>query len=382
VTFPEPTLLWESGSGGYATYRIPALVTCSDGIVLAFAEGRVHGAGDSGDIDLLMRKSTDGGHTWSPTRVLWDDGANVCGNPCPVVDQQTGKVHLFVTHNLGEDHESEIIAGTSKSTRTVWVLVSEDHGETWSEPKDWTASVKEPNWTWYATGPGAGIQMERGAHAGRLVIPCDHIEAETKRYLSHVVISDDGGASWKLGGTTPQDRVNECEVAEREDGSLLLNMRNYDRSVTARQTAKSFDGGATWVEQGHDPTLIEPVCQASLRRWFWESPTRRSSLLFTNPASASKRERMTVRLSLDDGHSWAQEHLLYEGSSAYSCLTVLSNGDALCLFEADGYKRMLLARIPRGWLPLQRPAHVFRMDGFERPSGSGGGPKKTPSRRE
>ncbi|MCA9080940.1 MAG: exo-alpha-sialidase, partial [Planctomycetaceae bacterium] len=100
-----------------------------------------------------------------------------------------------------------------------------------------------PDWTWYATGPGSGIQMEAGPHQGRLVIPCDHIQAQTKHYYSHVIYSDDHGASWRLGGSSPQHQVNECEVVELDDGRLLLNMRNYDRSHKARQVAFSNDGG-------------------------------------------------------------------------------------------------------------------------------------------
>ena len=224
--------VWRAGDDGVHTYRIPAMVLCANGELLAFAEARRGSSGDTGDIDLVARRSADGGRTWSAQTVVWDDGANTCGNPCPVVAED-GTIVLLSTRNLGHDHESEIIAGTSERTRTVWVLRSEDHGVTWSAPEEITADVKDPGWTWYATGPGAGIRMERGAHAGRLVIPCDHIERGTRRYLSHVIHSDDGGRTWRPGGSSPLDQVNECEVAELEDGALLLNMRNYDRAQRA-----------------------------------------------------------------------------------------------------------------------------------------------------
>jgi sialidase-1 len=347
----EEVVLWKSGDAGVHTYRIPALAVTTGGDLVAFAEARHGGSGDAGDIDLVTRRSTDGGRTWSPSTLVWDDGANTCGNPCPVVDRATGTIHLLSTHNLGHDSESEIIAGTSEGTRTVWTLTSPDDGKTWSSPRDLSETLKPEEWTWYATGPGAGIQLERGPHAGRLVIPCDHIERDTRRYLSHVVLSDDHGQTWRLGGSTPADQVNECEVAELEDGGLLLNMRNYDRSQTTRQQARSDDGGLTWRDQRHVPELVEPICQASLRRLRWRADEAPGVLLFSNPASAKGRERLTLRASFDDGATWPWERLLDEGPAAYSCLAVLPDGAALCLYEAGGYGRIVALRIEPADLP-------------------------------
>ncbi|MEM6931103.1 MAG: sialidase family protein, partial [Myxococcota bacterium] len=245
---PDPVTVWASGEDGYHTYRIPAIVRSPSGDLLAFCEGRRGGRGDSGDIDLLLRRSTDDGGSWGESRVLWDDGDNVCGNPCPVVDEATGRIHLLATRNLGRDHEREIIDGTSEGTRTVWVLTSDDGGATWSEPREVTPSTKRADWTWYATGPGVGIRLTRGAHAGRLVVPCDHIEANTKLYRSHVLLSDDHGATWRIGGVAPREGLNECQVAERADGSLVLNMRNYDRRRETRAVTHSSDGGESWGE--------------------------------------------------------------------------------------------------------------------------------------
>lgn len=336
-----------SGEGGYHTYRIPSIIAAQNGDLLAFAEGRVKGRGDAGNIDLLMRRSTDGGRTWSAVSVVWDDGPNTCGNPCPVVDRTTGDVLLLATHNLGHDHESEIIRGTSEGTRTVWLLRSSDDGRTFAPPREITDTTKLPDWTWYATGPGAGIQLERGAHAGRLVIPCDHIEAATKRYYSHVIYSDDHGVTWRRGGSSPKDQVNECEVVERADGSLLLNMRNYDRSQSLRQVCVSFDGGVTWRDQRHDPALVEPTCQASLRRVRWAEGAAPGLIAFSNPAHGKKRESMTLRLSTDGGQTWPWQHVLHPGGSAYSCLVALPGGGGLgCLYEADGYRRIEFCVVP------------------------------------
>ena len=140
-------------------------------------------------------------------------------------------------------------------------------GLTWVTPKEITSSVKEPGWTWYATGPCTGIQIQEGKYKGRLIIPCDHIEAGTKKYYSHVIYSDDHGESWLLGGRTPVDQVNECQAVELADGSIMLNMRNYDRSKHTRAVSISHDGGITWGPLNRDPALIEPICQGSIIRY-------------------------------------------------------------------------------------------------------------------
>lgn len=344
--------LYVSGVEGYHTYRIPSLVVTSRGTLLAFAEGRKGGRSDTGDIDLVLKRSVDRGRTWESVQTVWDDGPNTCGNPCPVLDRDTGAVWLLLTWNRGDDAEPQIIAQQSKDTRRVFVTRSTDDGLTWSGPREITAWVKRTNWTWYATGPGAGIQVERGAFRGRLVIPCDHIEAGTGRYYSHVIYSDDHGQTWALGGSTPEHQVNECEVVELTGGRLLLNMRNYDRSQRTRQQASSADGGLAWSQQRHVPELIEPICQASIRRFSWPGPDRQSVILFSNPASA-KRENLTVRASFDEGETWPVSRQLDSRCAAYSCLAVLPDGVVSILYEAgerSPYENLVFARFPLEWL--------------------------------
>ncbi len=159
---------------------------------------------------------------------------------------------------------------------------------------------------------------------------CDHIEAGSKKYYSHVIFSDDHGITWQLGASSLNDQVNECEVAELPDGQLLLNMRNYDRTQKLRQTAISNDGGMSWVNQDHHPMLKEPICQASLQTYNYNGL---AVLLFSNPASTQERVRMTLRSSFDNGITWPDSLLLYEGPSAYSDLVVTKNGIIGCLFE-------------------------------------------------
>lgn len=348
--------LFARGQQGYFSYRIPALAVTPSGTVLAFAEGRKNAGGDAGKIDLFVRRSTDNGITWSAQQMVWADQDNTCGNPCAVVDRSNGTIWLLSTWNRGEDHEKDIIARTSRDTRRVFVLHSTDDGKTWSAPREITTDVKLTNWTWYATGPGSGIQIEQGPHQGRLVIPCDHLEAEPKKACSHIIFSDDHGTTWQLGGTTPQAGVNECEVVELPGGKLMLNMRGYDRAQNHRQVSVSEDGGLTWQEQHIDESLIEPRCQAAIERMSWPGATNRSVILFSNPANQTKRLNLTLRASFDEGRTWPVSRVLHPGPSAYSDLAVLANGQIASLYEAgatNAYETIVFQNLTLDWLSLE-----------------------------
>jgi sialidase-1 len=330
-----------AGQGGYHAYRIPVVVISTNETLLAFCEGRKDSASDTGRIDLLLRRSRDGGATWGPPQVVWSDGTNVCGNPAPVIDQSTGAIWLLMTWNLVSDPEHRIMEGTSQDTRRVFVTHSVDDGQSWAKPREITSAVKKPNWRWYATGPVNGIQLARGSRAGRLVIPAnhsDHSDPARHPYRAHVIYSDDQGATWHLGGVH-DDRTNESTLVELEDGTLLQNMRSY-HGRNRRAIARSTDAGMTWSEATLDPSLVEPVCQASLIR----SGKR---LLFSNPAS-TRRERLTVRVSRDEGASWPDQRVLHAGPSAYSSLVeVDSPGAFACFYEAgekSPYEGLIFAR--------------------------------------
>lgn len=151
---PRYSDVYVAGESGYHTFRIPSVIATTKGTLLAFAEARRAGASDAGDIDLVLKRSQDTGEAWSSLQLVGDNGPNTFGNPCPVVDVKTGTVWLLTTQNLSSDREQNIVAGTSKGSRTVWVLKSEDDGASWSVPVEITSSVKKPEWRWYATGPG------------------------------------------------------------------------------------------------------------------------------------------------------------------------------------------------------------------------------------
>ena len=349
----EGTAVFTAGESGYRCYRIPAIVATQRGTLLAFAEARRNNCGDAGDIDLVLKRSFDGGKTWSALQVVWDDGGNTCGNPAPVVERKTGDIVLLSTWNLGGDHENEIIDGVSEDTRRIFVLRSTDDGSSWSKAREITSAVKLPNWTWYATGPCNGIQMRSRPYKNRLVIPCDHIEAGTKKYFSHTIHSDDGGYTWQLGGTTPTDQVNECSVAELPNGNLLLNMRNYN-ATRVRRVTSSKDGGQSWAPLRPDSALIEPVCQASLLWYSYKGKTPFPA--FSNPASQKARTHMTVRVSYDEGRSWPLSYLVYEGPSAYSNLVALPNGNLACFYEGgvkSPYESIRFKELLPGTLPYR-----------------------------
>ncbi len=330
-----------SGTEGYHSFRIPAVISTQDGTVLAFCEGRKNNRADHGDIDLVLRRSEDGGKTWGPLQLVYEEGGDAeitIGNPCPVVDQANGRIWLPFCRDNDD----------------VLVTYSDDDGQTWADPREITADVKPAGWTWYATGPGIGIQLQSGEHAGRLVIPCDHrepFENSTAKF-SHVFFSDDQGETWQVGESV-SPHTDECQVVELANGDLQINMRNYwerDGKQAGkggmRTVAQSQDGGETWTDFRFDPTLVEPVCQASLIRLEGKAENE-DLLLFSNPASKTKRQELTVRLSKDGGRSWPASLLLQEGPAAYSCLVELPGGVIGCLYESgesNAYERIVFDR--------------------------------------
>ena len=321
-----------SGEGGYHTYRIPAIVVSTKGTVLAFCEGRKTSRRDHGNIDLLLRRSTDGGKTFGPVQLVYEEGGDeeiTCGNPTVLVDRETGTVWLAFCRNNDR----------------VLMTHSDDDGASWSDPVDLTTTLKESSWTWYATGPGQGLQLERGPHRGRLIVPCNHTDRGKKHCWSHVIYSDDHGKTWKLGGSLPDDHTSEPELVELVDGTLMMNTRNWPpREAHRRAVSTSTDGGASWSETVHDPALITPHCQGSIRRLTAQPDYKKNRILFANPGSTKKRERLTIRISYDEAKTWSASKLVHPGGSAYSCLVVLPDTSIGCLYEKDDYRRLTLGR--------------------------------------
>lgn len=319
--------IYGGGSEGYSCFRIPAIIKTPKGTLLAFAEARKNDCGDAGNIDLVVKRSEDGGKTWSGLVTVWDDGDNTCGNPVPIVDTRTGKIVLVMSWNLGSDNLTSIDNGTSKDTRRAYVTSSADDGKTWAKPKEITDSVKLKTWGWFASGPCHGIQLSGGKYAGRLVVPCDYVERVTKKGSSYTIYSDDDGDTWHLGGIV-QGGGNECAVAQLSSGSLTLNMRS---SAGYRLVSTSSDGGDSWTPAVASYYLPGPGCQGSLLSALTGSQT---TLYFSNPANRDARSHMTLKQSTDDGGTWPALLEVYSGPSAYSDLVMVDDTHVGIVYEA------------------------------------------------
>jgi sialidase-1 len=343
---PEQTDLFISGQGDYRSYRIPALITTQKGTVLAFVEGRKDSSADHGHNEMLLRRSFDGGETWAPVQLVAKDGTNALNNPTAVVDRETGTTWLMFVRTSTKKYKNDAeVAKAQGRISDMWVMHSNDEGATWVGPTDITESVNRPNWKRIVPGPGVGIQMR----SGRLVIPCNHLIGNEA--YDHVIYSDDHGETWRLGGST-EGEMDEDQIVELTDGSLLLNIRNY-RDKGHRGISMSKDGGLTWSKVTSDPTLIEPVCQASFIRYTRSPQFVKDRLLFSNPASETERIKMTVRVSYDEGKTWPVGKLLNAGPSGYSCLTVLPDVKIGCLYERGDHSsidKVTFARFSLAWV--------------------------------
>ena len=340
-----PVRVFERGEHGYHTFRIPAIVRCQDGGLLAFAEGRVRGSGDAGDIDVVLKRSDDGGASWGALQVIADHEEGTIGNPTPVVERASGDVVLVLTCAPDGASESEIRSGR-KGRRDPWIMRSQDGGRSWSEPRSIADGAKSEAWRWYATGPCHAIQLRGAPFAGRLVVPVNHSlpgGAGNDQLGVHLLLSDDGGKSWRIGAIDDQNvgndviNPNETTLVELADGRLYVNARDqHGTSGATRAYTYSSDGGESFTHAfSEEPALLGPVCQASLiAAGSVEGETR---LLFSGPSTPGARARLAIRCSDDSGQHWKEQQVLHEGPAAYSDLVSLGGRRFGCLFEGDDY---------------------------------------------
>jgi sialidase-1 len=363
---PEPIPVFDPGTS-YATTRIPALVCTKKGTLLAFCEARVTGAGDWADIDLLMRRSADGGKTWAePVVIAPREAKRPTSNITPIVDRDGKTIHLLYQRNYSN----------------AYYIKSTDEGKTWTAPTEITYAFDqfrpEYNWKVLAPGPGHAIQLEKGKNKGRIVIPVWLCEPNPKvpggdhrPSCVATVYSDDMGKTWKRGAIVVNNSaevVNPSEnvAVELTDGRVMLNIRT-ESAPHRRLVAYSPDGISNWTKPVFDDELFDPVCMASLIRIPGNRNTK-TALLFVNPDSMAdpamlstvtnyrKRQNLVAKLSFDEGQTWSVRKVLEPGAAGYSDVAVGPDGTIYCLYEtnqgaSEGWKyHVVLKRFNLAWL--------------------------------
>jgi hypothetical protein len=350
------TDVFVSGRDGYHTYRIPAVETAPDGSLVAFAEARKHNMDDPGygrqDIDLVFKRSTDAGATWSPMTVLEDPGELwSAANAATVVDRSNGKLWVFYLRARPARSTETARPGTDDmQTLARW---SGDNGQKWSDAIDLTAvarDLKDPVWRASVPGPGGAIQTR----SGRLVVPMWKTP-----FATYAIYSDDHGVTWQRSPFVPgKQGGDECQVVELADGRVLMDIRQ--EAGPTRWLAESRDGGSTWGEP-RPGISVTPVMCAIERFTLQAAGDDRNRLLWTGPKGAERR-RLVVRTSYDEGATFPHERLISDQFAAYSDLTVLKDKTVGVFWERgveSGYQFLTFTRFNREWLEADTSPRVI-----------------------
>jgi sialidase-1 len=368
---PEKQHLFEARTGGYHVFRIPGIVATRKGTVLMHCDGRLAPRGQAGvlvnqdwaPIDILGRRSLDHGKTWEPARVLVDHRA--FESPGRTHGRGHATVNNFTT--LAEGNRDRVHAVYCVDYRHCFHMYSDDEGLTFSPPVEITATFESlrPKYDWniIAVGPGHGLQLR----SGRLLFSAwISSGGETHRPSAVTSLySDDGGTVWRAGDILAQTdgrivHPSETALAQSDDGHVLFNIRS-ESPCKRRLVSTSPDGATGWTPPRFDEALVEPACMASLLRL-----PEKGGLVFTNPVPRDfsklwygrlhEREQLTLRISLDQGRTWAFARILEEGFAGYSDLAATRDGCLLCAYESgrltgladDRY--VTLARFRPDWI--------------------------------
>jgi len=332
LTYPLP---FPFNTTGY--YRIPSLVSSTNGTLLAFIMGRFHRRDNTPNI-VYLRRSFDDGKTWLPPAIVLSDPNNATEyGGAPVVDPATGAIHFI--HNAANRARC--------SACQLRVTSSFDHGHTWST-SDVLNTTGAPNSTW-GGGLASGVTLTQGPHAGRMVVALRHDCGCGTIRASFVVYSDDHGATWTGGEQMmllPEygGGWTECQAAELHNGSVLMTSRNFYGKSSGqgpRMFARSDDGGATWAANWTAYDLPDPNCEGSLL-----SNAKTGQLYFGNPSTSRSRGNYSIHSSSDGGRTWPQSMVVYPGAAAYSDMAFNRDGDIVVLFEKDNYNTVSVATVP------------------------------------
>ena len=317
----------EEYDGKAKSVRIPSMATTNDGTILAATDARVDGSGDlPGNIQVGLRRSTDNGATWDDARIIAhaDRTDTGTGDSSLLVDRESGRVFLFYSFarpgtNFHED-------GPDGGQHITYVS-SDDNGKTWSDPVDIHSQVRQSGWKNQFASSGHGIQ----ASDGRLIQPV--VYRDDKGTHTGNILSDDNGKTWRFGAKAGSD-VNESKAVQRSTGNIVQNMRH--NSEKARYYASSPDGESAFGEQSRSDALPDPGNNAdeiSYLRPEAGKPGLTKTALFSNTATTSGRNELTVRLSEDDGGSWKNSAVIKSGEAGYSTMSVLEDGTVGNLYE-------------------------------------------------
>lgn len=349
--------VYVSGNEGYKSFRIPAIIKAPNGDLLAFCEGRVNGAGDFGNIKIVLKKSSDNGKTWSALQIVASNDTLQAGNPAPVLDLTDPRFprgRIFLFYNTGNGHEGELRKGNGH--RDVLYKTSGDNGETWSEPTDITLQVNRiyqpeinPKWNFkqdwrsYANTPGHAMQFDKGKYEGRIYIAANHSSGDPKPelrdYKAHGYYTDDHGVTFHLSETVPFEGSNESTAAQLTNNSLMMNSRNQTGKY--RIVSLSNDGGETWDTTFVDHNLPDPICEGSLLNI--GTKKGKSVLAFSNNDAVKDRDSLTLRISFNEGKAWKKKFLIEPKNTGYSDIIKISKKEIGILYEADGYKEIKFA---------------------------------------
>lgn len=328
--------LFDAGNNDEVScYRIPAIVTAPNGDLVAAIDERVPSCGDlkwSKDINIVIRRSTDLGKTWTDIeRVIDFPFGQSASDPSMIVDEETKEIFLFYNFM---DLEKE------KDVYYLHYTKSADNGKTWSDPVDITAQITKPEWDtdFKFITSGRGIYTSTGKMLHCMV---------NLSYGVNVFGSNDHGKTWYFIDT-PITPADESKIVELEDGSWMINSRVNGKGM--RYVHISTDEGKSWQTRP-ELQLIDPGCNASIIRYTSEKDgDDKNRLLFSNAKMKDARVNMTVRISYDEGETWSEGKTIYAGSSAYSSLTVLDNGDIGLFFEKDEYSKNTFVSFSLEWL--------------------------------
>ena len=354
---------FKNGEDNYECYRIPAIIKTPNGNLLAFAEARKKGCNDFGDIDLVMKRSTDNGKTWLPLEIVVDNNLLKAGNPAPVVDLMDGRFpsgRIFLLYNTATTSEADARKGIG--IREVWFITSKDNGRTWSKPSNITTSVHKPlataynasynfpeDWRTNALTPGHALQLTIGKNRGRIFVAANHSTSKpdngntTETNKAHCFYSDDHGDTWRLGATVEMPGGNESTAAELSDGGVLQNIRYKNPVDKYRVLAFSKSGGENWDTAYVCKELPDPICEGSMISFKYKG---KHLVLFSNAASQVKREKLTIHVSKDNGRLWPVSFLVDGGDASYSDIIKIGSKNIGVLYEKGSDGGIIYTAIP------------------------------------